>query len=95
MRWPAAAAPSHGALTGLPSSTHPFVFAQLDDDEAAERDRLRFEAAYQLLGTATNAPPHEATAAERREWLALAAAAFRSGGRPASAAPIEAALGRS
>ena len=45
-----------------------------------------------LLGTAVNAPPQEATAAERREWLALVAAALKAAGHQAQAHAIASAL---
>ncbi|KAL4457799.1 hypothetical protein ABPG75_012664 [Micractinium tetrahymenae] len=66
---------------------------QADEEAQGGGASLRFEAGYALLGTAVNTPPHEADAAERREWLALAAAALRSAGEEAAAAQIAAQLG--
>ena len=67
---------------------------QLDEDqEEAKAQALRFEAGYTLLGTAVNAPPHEADAAERRDWLLLAAAALKAAGQEAAAQQISAAMG--
>eukprot|EP00887_Chlorella_sp_A99_P003743 scaffold7.g3743.t1 len=63
--------------------------------EAAGSQRGRYwSAGYLLLGTAVNARADEASPAERREWLAAAAAALVRAGEAAAAAEVEAALGR-
>lgn len=59
----------------------------------AQQRTLRFDAGYSLLGTAVNAPPQEADAAERHEWLLLAAAALKAAGEEAAAQQIAAVLG--
>lgn len=59
----------------------------------AQQRALRFDAGYSLLGTAVDAPPHEAGPAERREWLLLAAAALKAAGEEAAAAQISGVLG--
>ncbi len=59
----------------------------------AQQRALRFDAGYSLLGTAVNAPAQEADAAERREWLLLAAAALKAAGADLAAQQVTAALG--
>ena len=59
----------------------------------AQQRALRFDSSYSLLGTAVNAPAQEADAAERREWLLLAAAALKAAGQELAAHQITAALG--
>ena len=59
----------------------------------AQQRALRFDAGYSLLGTAVNAPAQEADAAERREWLLLAAAALKAAGEDLAAQQITATLG--
>lgn len=76
-----------------PPRTNPFPLCQADEEAQGGGANLRFEAGYALLGTAVNAPSHEADATERREWLSLAAAALRAAGEHAAAAQISAALG--
>lgn len=64
---------------------------QVDDGGsvgAQEQRSLRFDAGYQLLATAVNAPAEEASAEERRQWLQLAAQALASAGEQAAAARI-------
>ena len=59
--------------------------------EARQRS-LRFDAGYTLLATAVNSPAEEASAAERREWLQLAALALKAAGEEEAAGRISAML---
>lgn len=77
--------PCRGALAPSPSSQA--------EEAARGRDvSPRFSAGYALLAAAVSAPPNEVDPAERRGWLALAAAASRGAGEGEAAAQILAEL---
>ena len=77
-----------------PTRSLPQLEAEASGQQVEAHQRvLRFDAGYSLLGTAVNAPPQEADAAERREWLLLAAAALKAAGEELAAQQITAALG--